>query len=117
MAQTGPLPPYGEAIQQAVASGDVARMRQVAKDAEAFIAQWGNIPAALEALRLEIAKAEYKGRGGTGAADSGSGTGGSSSSGGTGGTRKTLPPGRSGTGGSSTGRSSSGRSRSAKPKG
>ena len=58
MAQTGPLPPYGEAIQQAVASGDVARMKTVAKEAEAFIAQWGNIPAALEALRLEIAKAE-----------------------------------------------------------
>jgi hypothetical protein len=60
MARTGgPLPPYGEAIQQAVASGDVAKMKAVAKDAEAYIAKWGNVPAALEALRLEIAKAEY----------------------------------------------------------
>ena len=56
----GPVPPYGEAIQQAVASGDLARMKGVAKDAEAFIAQWGNVPEALEALRLEIAKAEAK---------------------------------------------------------
>ena len=85
MAQTGPLPPYGEAIQQAVASGDVARMKKVAKDAEAFTAQWGNIPAALEALRLEIAKAEA---GGGRTTPTGSGSGGSSSSGGLGGTRK-----------------------------
>ena len=56
----GPVPPYGEAIQQAVASGDLARMKTVAKEAEAFISQWGNIPAALEALRLEIAKAKYR---------------------------------------------------------
>lgn len=58
MAKSGPVPPYGEAIQQAVASGDVAKMKAVAKEAEGFISQWGNIPAALEALRLEIAKAE-----------------------------------------------------------
>ena len=56
----GPVPPYGEAIQQAVASGDLTRMKAVAKEAEAFISQWGNIPAALEALRLEIAKAEVR---------------------------------------------------------
>lgn len=62
MARTGPVPPYGEAIQQAVASGDVAKMKSVAKEAEAFISQWGNIPAALEALRLEIAKAERAGQ-------------------------------------------------------
>ena len=60
MARTGPLPPYGEAIQQAVAAGDLARMKAVARDAEQFIAQWGNIPAALEALKLEIAKLEAK---------------------------------------------------------
>jgi len=60
MVRPGPLPPYGEAIQQAVASGDLAKMKAVAKDAEAFVAKWGNVPAALEALKLEIAKLEYK---------------------------------------------------------
>jgi Domain of unknown function (DUF1843) len=63
MVKSGPLPPYGEAIQQAVASGDLAKMKAVAKEAEAFVAQWGNIPAALEALKLEIAKLEPKGKG------------------------------------------------------
>ncbi|HEX5759373.1 MAG TPA: fused MFS/spermidine synthase [Thermoanaerobaculia bacterium] len=59
MAQTGgPVPPYGEAIQQAVASGDLAKMKAVAREAESFVAQWGNVPAALEELKLEIAKLE-----------------------------------------------------------
>jgi hypothetical protein len=58
--ESGPVPPYGVAIQEAVASGDVARMKQVAQQAEEFVAQWGNIPAALEALKLEIAKAEKR---------------------------------------------------------
>lgn len=62
MAQKGgPVPPYGEAIQQAVATGDLARMKAVARDAEQFVAQWGNVPAALEALKLEIAKLEARG--------------------------------------------------------
>ena len=56
----GPVPPYGVAIQEAVASGDLARMKQVARQAEEFITKWGNLPAALEALKLEIAKAEKK---------------------------------------------------------
>lgn len=56
----GPVPPYGVAIQEAVASGDLARMKQVAQQAEEFLARWGNIPAALEALKLEIAKAQTK---------------------------------------------------------
>lgn len=58
--ENGPVPPYGLAIQEAVASGDLARMKQVARQAEEFLAKWGNIPAALEALKLEIAKAEGK---------------------------------------------------------
>lgn len=59
MARTGgPLPPYGEAIQQAVASGSLTKMKAAAKSAESYLAKWGNVPAALEALRLEIAKAE-----------------------------------------------------------
>jgi Domain of unknown function (DUF1843) len=60
MTNGGPQPPYGEAIQQAVASGDLVRMRRIAKEAEEFVAKWGNIPAALEALKIEIAKLEKK---------------------------------------------------------
>ena len=55
--------PYGLAIQQAVASGDLEEMRQAAKDAEEHVAQYGNVPAALEALRIEISKLEAKGGG------------------------------------------------------
>ena len=60
MAISGPVPPYGEAIQQAVASGDLAKMKEVAQQAEQFLSQWGNIPAALESLKSEIAKLESK---------------------------------------------------------
>jgi uncharacterized protein DUF1843 len=53
-----PLPPYGPAIQDAVASGDLARMKAVARDAEKFVGEHGDVPAALEALKLEIARME-----------------------------------------------------------
>ena len=60
MAQSdrGPVPPYGPAIQEAVAKGDVAKMKQVAADAEAYLKQAGDVHAALEYLRLEIARHE-----------------------------------------------------------
>jgi hypothetical protein len=54
------VPPYGVAVQQAVASGDVDRMRQVKEDAEKYLAEAGDVPAALEALKIEIAKLEGK---------------------------------------------------------
>lgn len=54
------VPPYGTAIQEAVASGDLERMKQVAAQAEEHIRQYGNVPAALEALKLEIAKLEKR---------------------------------------------------------
>lgn len=57
------IPLYGVAIQEAVASGDLARMREVARQAEEHLRQAGNVSAALEALKLEIAKVE-KGSGG-----------------------------------------------------
>ena len=53
-------PAYGPSIQEAVASGDLARMKAVAQEAEKFIARWGNIPVALEVLRVEIAKLEKR---------------------------------------------------------
>jgi HPt (histidine-containing phosphotransfer) domain-containing protein len=49
---------YGAAIHEAAASGDVKKMKKVAEQAEAHIREHGNVPAALEALRIEIAKAE-----------------------------------------------------------
>jgi Domain of unknown function (DUF1843) len=52
------VPPYGEAIQQAVVSGDLARMKETARVAEEHIRVYGNVAAALEVLRLEIAKLE-----------------------------------------------------------
>ena len=52
------VPPYGVAIREAVVSGDLDRMKAAKKDAEDYLKQYGNVPAALESLRLEIAKLE-----------------------------------------------------------
>jgi hypothetical protein len=57
MIRPGSVPPYGEAIQQAVSSGDLAKMKEVARDAEQFLA---DVPAALQQLKSEIAKLEKK---------------------------------------------------------
>lgn len=51
---------YGPAIQEAVASGDVEKMKAVARQAEEHLREWGNVPAALEALKIEIARLERK---------------------------------------------------------
>jgi len=53
-----PVPPYGVAIQQAIAKGDLNQMKQVAKEAEEYLQKAGNLPAALAILKAEIAKAE-----------------------------------------------------------
>jgi hypothetical protein len=55
-----PAPVYGCAIMKAVVSDDVERMREVAKEAEAYLAEVGDLPAALAALRVEIARREAK---------------------------------------------------------
>ena len=55
-----PVPPYGVAIQEAVASGDLAKMKAVARAAEEYLREWGNVPAALEGLKLEISRLEKK---------------------------------------------------------
>jgi Domain of unknown function (DUF1843) len=55
-----PQPPYGVAIHRAIAQGDLARMKQVAKDAEAYLREVGDLPSALTLLKIEIAKAEKK---------------------------------------------------------
>ncbi len=53
-------PLYGVVIHEAICSGDVNRMKQVAKEAEHYLQQAGDLPAALQALKIEIAKAEHK---------------------------------------------------------
>lgn len=54
------VPPYGTAIQEAVASGDVQRMKDVAKAAEQYLQDYGDVSAALAALKVEIAKQESR---------------------------------------------------------
>ena len=54
------IKPYGLAIHQAIAGGDLAKMKALAADAEHHLAQHGNVSAALEALKMEIAKLEKK---------------------------------------------------------
>jgi len=54
------IPPYGTAIHEAVASGDLEKMKAVAQQAEAYMREWGNVPAALESLKIEISKLEKK---------------------------------------------------------
>ena len=57
------VPPYGVVIRDAVASGDLARMKEAARAAEAYLEEWGNVPASLEALKIEIARLEARRRG------------------------------------------------------
>jgi len=48
------VPPYGPAIQDAIASGDVDKMRQVAADAESYLREYGEIGDGLKKLRAAI---------------------------------------------------------------
>jgi len=59
-AERGPVPPYGPPIQEAIAKGDLAQMKQVAAAAEAHLQQVGDVRAALGYLKIEIAKHEHK---------------------------------------------------------
>jgi len=53
---TGPEPPYGTPIQQAIARGDLPEMRALLKRAEAVLAQQGDLVTTVALLRTEIAK-------------------------------------------------------------
>jgi hypothetical protein len=53
-----PVTLYGVGIHKAAASGDLATMKKTAAEAEQYLTQHGNISAALEALKIEIAKLE-----------------------------------------------------------
>jgi hypothetical protein len=52
------VPPYGPALRAAAASGDVDKMRDAHQQAEQYLQEYGNVSAALEALKIAIAKAE-----------------------------------------------------------
>jgi hypothetical protein len=47
--------PYGVAIHQSIAAGDVAEMKQLAEDTEAYLAE---VEGALAKLKAEIEKAQ-----------------------------------------------------------
>ena len=51
---------YGVAIHEAVASGDLEKMKAVARQADEYLREAGNVPAALELLKIEIAKLQGK---------------------------------------------------------
>lgn len=52
-----PMPPYGVAIHQAIAAGDLSRMKSLVSETEDYLRQVGDVRVALEQLKLEIAKA------------------------------------------------------------
>ena len=56
----GGVPPYGTTIQEAIAKGDLRHMRDVARQAEAWLGQHGDIGASLELLKSEIARRESR---------------------------------------------------------
>jgi cell division protein FtsB len=57
----GIRPLYGVTIQQCIASGDLAKMKDVAQQAEEQLREIGNLSASLEVLKIEIAKLEQQG--------------------------------------------------------
>jgi hypothetical protein len=52
---------YAVVIHQCAAGGNLAEMKKVAAEAEAHLKSHGDVSAALEALKIEIAKLEGKG--------------------------------------------------------
>lgn len=52
--------PYGVAITDAIASGELAKLKAAEAAAEEHLKQYGDVPALLTALKVEIAKLEGK---------------------------------------------------------
>lgn len=52
--------PYGVAIQQAIATGDLGRMREAKAQAEQWLADQDGLRTALQALQAEIARLEQR---------------------------------------------------------
>lgn len=59
----GVIPLYAAAMCEAAAKGDLDEMRSLAQQAEEHLQEHGNVPAAVEVLKAEIAKAEQRGGG------------------------------------------------------
>jgi hypothetical protein len=55
-----PQPLYAVTIHQCAAGGDLQQMKNMVKEAEEHIKSHGNVGAALELLKGEIAKLEHK---------------------------------------------------------
>lgn len=53
---------YAPAIQEAIARGDLAQMRDVARLAEEHMREYGNVALAYELLKVEIARLELQQR-------------------------------------------------------
>jgi len=53
-------PLYAVTIHHCIAGGDLAKMKQLVAEGEKYVADHGNVGAALEVLKAEIAKAEAK---------------------------------------------------------
>jgi len=51
---------YGPPIQDAIAKGDLSQMKRLAAEAEDHLSKVGDVSAALEYLKIEIAKIESK---------------------------------------------------------
>lgn len=50
---------YGPAMTQGIASGDLAELQRLQTEAEKHLEQYGDIPALLALLKVEIAKLEH----------------------------------------------------------
>ncbi|TKC91596.1 DUF1843 domain-containing protein [Trinickia terrae] len=53
-----PITPYGVAIHQAIAEGDLKNMKSLLTQAESVAEQQGDLLTAIEFLKVEIAKLE-----------------------------------------------------------
>lgn len=58
-------PLYAVGMAHACASGELERMRELARQAEEHLREYGDVSAALEVLRVEIARLEQKQSGGS----------------------------------------------------
>lgn len=52
---------YAATVGEACAKGDLEELRSLERQAEEYLAEHGNVPAALEVLKAEIAKLEQGG--------------------------------------------------------
>jgi hypothetical protein len=52
----GPTPLYAATIHHCIAGGDLQKMKALVAEAEKYVADHGNVGAALEVLKAEIAK-------------------------------------------------------------